>query len=105
MVSISNLQAVLLFLGTVIAAALALLGARFTRTAPLQESVNDALRLLMEELQNLHAQDIVRISELENENLSLKGEIRNLKQRIYSVLEMARRSGVQLPEEEYHVDG
>lgn len=49
-------------------------GARFTATAPLQASLNDAFRSLMEELQTQHAQDSVRILELEREVLRLRGE-------------------------------
>lgn len=89
--SFSNIQAALLCLGTIIAAVLGLLGVRSTRTAPLQESVNNALRLLMAELQNLHAQDIARISELENELLAEQVKNRNLEQKISSLLEMSRR--------------
>jgi len=97
--SISNLQAVLLFFGTVIAAVLSWFGVRSMRTAPLQESVNNALRLLMAELQNLHAQDIARISELENELLQAQGKNRNLEQKLSSVIEMARRAGVLILED------
>jgi len=95
---ISNIQAVLLFFGTVVTAVLGWFGVRSMRTAPLQESVNDALRLLMAELQNLHARDIARISELESELLLAQGEARNLKQKVSSILELCRRAGVTLSE-------
>lgn len=97
--SSSLLEVVLPFFGGIVASVLAWLGVRSTRTAPLQESVNDALRLLMKELQTLHVQDTARICELEEEVSRKDGEIRQQKQRFYSLIDLYRRAGLSLPKE------
>ncbi len=88
----SDLSVVLPYLAAVVTGLLGFFGARFTATAPLQSSLNDAFRSLMEELQTQHAHDIARISEQENEIARLSGELRASQQRERSVLNLAERA-------------
>lgn len=87
----SDLSAVLPYLAAVVTGLLGFYGARFTATAPLQSSLNDAFRSLMEELQTQHARDIARISEQENEIARLSGELRASQQRERSMLNLTER--------------
>ncbi len=66
---------VLPYLAAVVTGLLGFFGARFTATAPLQASLNDAFRSLMDEWQTERAQHIARISELEAEVLRQRGVI------------------------------
>lgn len=96
----SHGAAALLFLGAVVTAVLSWLGVRSTRAAPLQEAVNDALRLFMEQSQTQHALDAVRVSELEAECLEKGGRIRQLEQQRDSLLAVMHRAGIAVPGEE-----
>lgn len=81
------------------------LGSRHSTRAPLQQAVNDALRLLMEELQTEHARLSVRILDLEatkrtliSENLQLKGDVRQAKQIAESTVALAHKAGLDVDE-------
>ena len=75
--------AVLPFLGGIAVASIgalsALFVARLTARAPLQESVNSALRLLMEERLAQHARDSALISELQGQIKVKDSEIESLR--------------------------
>lgn len=73
--SVSPLAAVLSFCAATVAGLLAFLGARFTATAPLQLSLNDAFRSLMDEWQVERARLTARVFELEGEVLRQRGTI------------------------------
>lgn len=73
--SSSELTAALPYLAAGATAVLGYLGARYTATAPLQSSLNDAFRSLTDELQTERARLIVRISELEGEIIRQRGVI------------------------------
>jgi hypothetical protein len=75
------------------------LGAQFSQAARLQKQVNDALHLLMEQLQTQHALDAVRISELQKEVELVQGELRLSKQSVESLKAFVRRSGLKIPGE------
>ncbi len=94
----SPLAAVLPYWLAVLTAVLGYLGARFTAAAPLQESLNDAFRTLMEELQSAHARAIVRASELEAEIIRQRGELRQLEQRRQSLVHFIERAGLTVPD-------
>lgn len=83
--STSSYGVALLFLAPVVTAALGYFGARYTATAPLQASMNDAFRTLMDEWQTQHAQDTARILELEAEVLRQRGTINQGLQREQSM--------------------
>ena len=97
--------AVLSLCGVVGAGVFALFGARHSTRAPLQQAVNDALRLLMDELQAEHARLSVRILDLEatkrtliSENLQLKGDVRQAKQIAESTVALAHKAGLDVDE-------
>lgn len=88
------------------AALLAWFASRGSQTAALQSSLNDALRLFMEESQRDRAQSTARVSELEHEleilhdqlgdarrdRLELSGEITNLRQAAESRLRLEEKT-------------
>ena len=73
------------YLAAVVTAALGWFGARYTAIAPLQTSLNDAFRTLMDEWQTERAAHIARISELEGEVLRQRGVINQGLQREQSL--------------------
>lgn len=87
------------YLVAVVTGLLGFFGARFTATAPLQASLNDAFRSLMDELQTEHARLSARVYELESEKLQLAGDLRQTQQREQSLLELVRRAGIPIPGE------
>jgi len=110
-----SMPVVLSFLGVCLAAVLSFFAARGMRTAPLQEAVNSALRLLMEQLQakvldlqqELARRDAL-VATLEQQNellqdqlgdasrdrLELTGRIRNLEHSNASQLRLLMKAGV-----------
>lgn len=88
----SDFSGALPFCGGVVASVLGYFAVKFTARAPLQTALNDAFRSLMEELQIQHASDIAHISELQNENARLNGELRASQQRERSTLALAERA-------------
>ncbi len=74
-ISVSGFSAVLLFCGAVVTSVLALFGVRYTARAPLQATLNDAFRTLMDEWQTERAQLTARILELEAMALVDRGQI------------------------------
>lgn len=103
----SHWEAVLAFCGTLGAAALAWLGSRGSSSAALQASLNDALRLFMEESQrdrgrlNVHVSeqahelDLLRdqLGDAKRDNLELSGDIANLRQAQESTLRLQEKQG------------
>ncbi len=93
-ISVSGFSAVLLFCGALLTAVLALFGVRYTARAPLQVTLNDAFRTLMNEWQSEKSRLLARISELEAEVRRQRGEInqhiqvtQSLEHRIQRMLE------------------
>ncbi len=88
----SDWSVALPFLSAVVTGLLVYFGVRRSAAAPLQASLNDAFRSLMEEFQTQHAQDIAHISEQENEIARLSGELRASQQRELSMRNLAERA-------------
>jgi len=77
--------------------------ARHTARAPLQQAVNDALRLLMEEMQSQLARASAHASELERtvkdreaEVVRLRGEARQMQQINHSYVRLLLRNGIDV---------
>lgn len=93
--------------GGIIAALLRWSAARSSTPAQQQEALNDAFSGLTKDLQEERAWLTARISELDAKNARLElsnleqsGEIRGLKQSLYSLQAFVRRSGLELPGDE-----
>lgn len=80
----SGLSDVLPFLGAAVTALLGFFAAQFTAVARLQKTLLDASRQWVDQSQKRHAQDGVRILELEGEILRMRGEIAQAIQRAES---------------------
>lgn len=88
-------EAVLTFFGVIGASMLGFLGVLFTQRAPQEKMKGDAWAQFLAEVQKDRATQIARVSELEEKQEQVEGDLRQARQRNESLQRLLLKHGVE----------